>query len=60
MKAETLCDCLETVVYDGDDPSTLAPHVVCDGCLEAAEMNKLRLSLIAAIADGTIEDRDLA
>jgi hypothetical protein len=50
---------LDTVTYDSDNPETLAPHVVCSECQEAAATNELRLRLIAQIANGFIEDRDL-
>jgi hypothetical protein len=63
MKKEVPCSglaCLmNTVAYDDDNPETIATHVVCDECQEAAEANRRRLVLIADLASGFIEDRDL-
>jgi len=63
MKAEIPCSgtacMLDTVTYDCDNPETLAPHVVCSECQKVAVTNELRLRLIAQIANGFIEDRDL-
>ena len=63
MKAEILCTsglcCMTTVVYDSDNPDTLAGHAVCNECLEAAEMDQTRLGLIWRLSGGEIEDRDV-
>jgi hypothetical protein len=50
---------MTTVVYDSDNPDTLGGHVVCNECLQAAEMAQTRLGLIRLISSGLIEDRDV-
>jgi hypothetical protein len=63
MKKELPCSgpacMMNAVAYDDDNPETLASHVVCGECREAAATNELRLRLIAQIANDSIEDRDL-
>ena len=63
MKAEIICasKCwtMNTVVYDTENPNTLAENVVCNECLEAAAMDRTRLGLILRISSKEIEDRDI-
>ena len=59
MKRDMLCGCIETVVYDDEHPETIAPHVICRECQEAAAANKRRLNLIAMLASHALDDRDL-
>jgi hypothetical protein len=49
---------MNTVVFDTDHPDSLAEHVVCDECLQAAKMDRTRLVLIRLIS-GELEDRDV-
>jgi hypothetical protein len=62
MKTEIFCTSdrcmMNSVVYDSDNPATLAEHVVCDECLQTTRMDRTRMNLAWLIL-GQIEDRDV-
>jgi hypothetical protein len=63
MKREVLCSgdtcMMSTATFDDDNPESLASHVLCNECRGEYEANERRLRLIADLASGVIEDRDL-
>jgi hypothetical protein len=50
---------MKMIVYDSENPETLAEHVVCDECRGRAATDERRLRLIGRIAGREVEDRDL-